>query len=1296
MVRGVKLGTNGMVEVIQEGIVGTWRVNNKRKEGGKAVKQEEENGVDKESGQVTAKIGITGEDKEQGRMGREIRMGCIKFEGGVLRTDESIGWNGIRRVASALPSYGDILSFGKMQGFPTRRRPMKRELSDASEDVIEEWFWTTGITIGEAADSNDRQRRWMRVLYTWKECFARNLKEINATDLVEHAIELMPNAKPYKAKVPLWTKSERDYAKVLFPEMVAAGIVVMCDGPWGHRTRFIPKLHGSKELRTIHNFIPINKWTIPSAFPTPRVEQIVDTLVKSKFTCFSGVDATSSYWAIPLRSGDELKTGFVCPEGQFAYRRMGMGLKNGTHTYARFRQIVFGHIPKLVDEDTGEELVKEEYSLVGDHGTWAFDGMVDDSFVSAVDFEEEIRVWHEVIFPRIAFGPIYLKGSKCAFSMKTLDMTGLEGSVQGLRPSLEKRNKIGAWPTPLCREDVEAFAYLTPFLRRFIPGRAEHVRVMKLAYTTADGSEKEWEWGPDQNASFEWIKKSIMENACSGSDEGLQYHLSSDASKTGTGGVLFQLPGVPAGTTAGNKHKGSMRIVSFMSFRLTKTEGKYSTQEREGLAVMRNLDDCAWLIKGSAWPVKVYTDHCSLVSVMQKNTKDAHGRLARWQDRLTEYDYEIVHKAGVDHYMKLADGLSRLPSEYCSEFRGDLSDRLSMCLGVTKVGKTEVFVSDTDEELDSVVLSKEERERLGRVRKINLRVFEDVTKAGEDIGKGQTVGNVEEEVSSQAIGGDVQKASREEQGDKTMREKNWGTGAMWIPDKETGEEESKKKDNEAERERREREVGRTLESVSAGVKSFLMCVWYSDVVHYLIGGMEALLLLDDLGRNGRRAVVKKSLRYSIIGEELFWKERDGCLAKCVLKEEVEKVLEALHDSHGHFAGGLTIGRAIGQWYWPTREKDIWRHCFSCDTCQRVGPRKRSGELRPILQFRPFDMVGMDYVGPISPSCQKTGARYVLIVVDYFSRFVFARAFKEATQLTTLSMFFETIVPIFGWPMSIYCDNGSHFVGGDVQDTMRAFGVTLLTAPISHPGSVGLSERYVQMLVGALRRHCIATKTLENWGMQVSSAVTALNTRSVRVHGHTPSEILLGYNAKIAWPALRMRDGRVQTVAAEIGEKIMSNVSPEPEKWNIEELIATRDYRGDDMIMKRIAEQDRAIRSREDKLRWETPREGDLVMIRRHELDNQKGRKLESRWEGPKVLVRLSARGNSGFVKEVHGSKEKRYHVDDMKVYVSRRGTKLSTEGASGVGYDSGLAEEGKKWLGIGKTVELEEEEEEIL
>lgn len=75
---------------------------------------------------------------------REIRMGWIRVEGGVIERDRSEGWDlvgksGRKSLACAVtPNYGEILSFGKAQGFPTTRRPVRRELSAAPDDEIEE------------------------------------------------------------------------------------------------------------------------------------------------------------------------------------------------------------------------------------------------------------------------------------------------------------------------------------------------------------------------------------------------------------------------------------------------------------------------------------------------------------------------------------------------------------------------------------------------------------------------------------------------------------------------------------------------------------------------------------------------------------------------------------------------------------------------------------------------------------------------------------------------------------------------------------------------------------------------------------------------------------------------------------------------------------------------------------------------------------------------------------------------------------------------------------------------------
>src|SRR5437879_9227723 len=158
----------------------------------------------------------------------------------------------------------------------------------------------------------------------------------------------------------------------------------------------------------VHNFIPLNRVTEKSRYPCPRLEQIIYTILKKGKHFFFTTDAANSYWAIPVRPGDEPKLGFVTPYGMYCYNVMGQGLTEGTHTYSRFRDLVFGAIPGGIDSSTGTKLDGAD-SLIGDRGNVAFDGMIDDSYGSTTSFQQMYDFLHEQFFPRCVWGPMYLK-----------------------------------------------------------------------------------------------------------------------------------------------------------------------------------------------------------------------------------------------------------------------------------------------------------------------------------------------------------------------------------------------------------------------------------------------------------------------------------------------------------------------------------------------------------------------------------------------------------------------------------------------------------------------------------------------------------------------------------------------------------------------------------------------------------------------------------------------------------------------------------------------------------------------
>ena len=77
------------------------------------------------------------------------------------------------------------------------------------------------------------------------------------------------------------------------------------------------------------------------------------------------------------------------------------------------------------------------------------------------------------------------------------------------------------------------------------------------------------------------------------------------------------------------------------------------------------------------------------------------------------------------------------------------------------------------------------------------------------------------------------------------------------------------------------------------------------------------------------------------------------------------------------------------------------------------------------------MIGLDFLGPV---IQRTAIepKYVLIGVDYFSRFVWANAYSNCTMSEVIDFLVNHIAPIFGWPKAVYTDNGAHFMGKEIN------------------------------------------------------------------------------------------------------------------------------------------------------------------------------------------------------------------------------------------------------------------------
>lgn len=81
----------------------------------------------------------------------------------------------------------------------------------------------------------------------------------------------------------------------------------------------------------------------------------------------------------------------------------------------------------------------------------------------------------------------------------------------------------------------------------------------------------------------------------------------------------------------------------------------YSTIEEEALALLLALQHFEVYVRSSSVPVRVFTDHYSMVFLSQM--QNSNQRLRRWSLLLQDFNLQLKHKKGMENV--IADGLSR-------------------------------------------------------------------------------------------------------------------------------------------------------------------------------------------------------------------------------------------------------------------------------------------------------------------------------------------------------------------------------------------------------------------------------------------------------------------------------------------------------------------------------------------------------------------------------------------------------------------------------------------------------------
>ena len=232
----------------------------------------------------------------------------------------------------------------------------------------------------------------------------------------------------------------------------------------------------------------------------------------------------------------------------------------------------------------------------------------------------------------------------------------------------------------------------------------------------------------------------------------------------------------------------------------------------------------------------------------------------------------------------------------------------------------------------------------------------------------------------------------------------------------------------------------------------------------------------------------------------------------VPRTALSSLLFILHDSplSGHLGRNRTWDIVKDRFWWPNSYTDVRDYINSCTTCQarKVDANKRWSPLSPSQTMDyPMERMAMDIFQ--MPKC--SGYEYVLVVVDYFSKWVEAFPLRSKTAETVSWILFNEVFMRWGTPVYLHSDRGSEFVARVTHDLTRLASVYQTHTPAYAPRSDGQAERQIRTVKDMLSKYYAEHG---KWYPYLQPALCAIRTTVHETIGFSPFEVMFGRQPRL--------------------------------------------------------------------------------------------------------------------------------------------------------------------------------------
>ena len=444
--------------------------------------------------------------------------------------------------------------------------------------------------------------------------------DIGNCDLLQYKIDLIPGAKPIKARNIQLNPLYEAKLKEQIENWLRGGVIEEGYSEWSSPIFAVkkkPTAGGEGKLRFVIDFRALNSVTRKINWPLPLISSNLEKLGTGNV--FTTLDLTSAFHALAISKESKHLTAFTALNRQYLFKKLPFGLCNAPSVFCHLMDRVLTLIPGL-------------YEFIISY--------LDDLIIFSKNVEEHLKHLRK-LFGVLKIAKLKLNLAKCKFFTSECTYLGHIVSSQGLKMNPEYLEQIKNWSRPRTGKELQRFLGFSNYYRAYFPSYAKNSCTLD-----EHRNDKVIEWTNSLSKDWENFINMFSNSISKGYpqwDNPNPFIVDVDFSTSYFAGILSQNQG------------GEERIIGICSKKCNGAEKNYPSYKGELACLVFVLKTFLHYLRFRNFIVR--TDSISLVHYKKWQKGTINGVTLRWIFFIQSFDFTVIHRKGRDHCN--ADNLSR-------------------------------------------------------------------------------------------------------------------------------------------------------------------------------------------------------------------------------------------------------------------------------------------------------------------------------------------------------------------------------------------------------------------------------------------------------------------------------------------------------------------------------------------------------------------------------------------------------------------------------------------------------------